>query len=122
MSDVTIQQVNLAEDPEGSFFRYAPLDGEIFASTVSEEIRSRLPDSIVVVAGENDLLTRSSALVRILERLGGIWRVLGWLLALVPRPGRDLGYDAVARVRLRLFRRPLDICPLMPGHYRRRWL
>jgi len=41
----------------------------------------------------------SSAVVRTLWILGGVWAVLGSLLWLVPRPFRDLGYRIVARHR-----------------------
>lgn len=104
----------LAEDRDGGAFRLAPLQGPTFAAAVDEERRRGLPDSLVVQLPDRTLRLRSDAAVEVLRRVGGLWRVAGELLALVPRPLRDLGYDAVARVRHRLFQRPTEACPLMP--------
>ena len=112
----------LSEDGEGRTFRFAPLDGEAFQSRVPAERRDRLPDSLVVLTDGKEIRVRSGGIVRILVRLGGYWRIFGWCLALVPRSLRDLGYRAVARIRTRLFARPLDRCPLMPERYRSRWV
>lgn len=106
----------LAEDPDGRRFRFAPLQGERFARDFEPALRARLPDSIVVHTADGRVLVRSDAVVHLLQRLGGVWRVLGTLLALVPRPLRDLAYDAIARVRTRLFAAPKVLCPLGPKH------
>jgi predicted DCC family thiol-disulfide oxidoreductase YuxK len=59
----------------------------------------RLPDSLVVRAATGALLTRSTAVVHILSRLGTGSRAAARLLRLVPRSLRDLAYDVVARGR-----------------------
>jgi predicted DCC family thiol-disulfide oxidoreductase YuxK len=59
--------------------------------------------------------------IHILERIGGPWRLAGGLFALVPQAIRDLGYDGIARVRHRLFRRPTDACPVTPPELRARF-
>src|SRR5439155_1323839 len=66
-------------------------------------------------------LARSAAVLHIAACLGGLWRALALVLRAVPAPLRDLGYDAVARVRLRLFARPTEACPLLPPHLRARF-
>ncbi|HET6370199.1 MAG TPA: DCC1-like thiol-disulfide oxidoreductase family protein [Nitrospiria bacterium] len=48
--------------------------------------------------------TRSTAVLRVVKQLSGLWPVL-YLLILVPRPLRDLVYDGIARYRYRLFGR-----------------
>ena len=111
----------LAEDPEGRAFRYAPLQGAAFRAAVPEARRPALPDSIVLRAADGALLVRSTAVVHALDRLGGIWRLAGRLLTLLPRPMRDGGYDLVARLRHRVFRRPEAACPLVPEALRRRF-
>lgn len=50
------------------------------------------------------VLVRSAAVLRVLAYLGGVWRPLGWLGAIVPRAIRDRVYDFVARHRHRLTR------------------
>lgn len=111
----------LAEDPDGRALRFAPLESEAFRATVPEGQRGGLPDSIVVATADGRLLTRSSGVLHILERLGGVWRVAAVFGRLVPARLRDAAYDAVARVRYRLFGRKDDACPFIPAALRGRF-
>ncbi|MGH7829535.1 MAG: thiol-disulfide oxidoreductase DCC family protein, partial [Candidatus Binatia bacterium] len=99
----------------------APLDSDTFRSRIPESRRPSLPDSIVVLTAEGAILTRSEAVLHILRRLGGVWRLLAALVGAIPMPGRDWLYDQIARIRHRLFRRPQDSCPLVPAHLRDRF-
>jgi predicted DCC family thiol-disulfide oxidoreductase YuxK len=110
----------LAEDGEESL-RFSPLQGKTFLEAIPERERSALPDSIVLVTPSGDVLVRSAAALRLLARIGGLWRVLGAPLRLVPGPVRDLVYDAVARVRKKIARPPAEACPVVPEHLRRRF-
>ena len=111
----------IARDRDGRRFRFAALGSEAFRRLVPEALRKGLPDSIVVLTPDGALLSRSAAIIHILDRIGGPWRLQGRLLALVPRGIRDLGYDGVARVRHRLFRKPPDACPVTPRELRARF-
>jgi predicted DCC family thiol-disulfide oxidoreductase YuxK len=111
----------LAEDRTGTAFRFAPLDGDAFRAALPAADRARLPDSIVVQTAEGAVLTRSAAVRSILQRLGGLWRVLGALTGLLPARVLDAAYDGLARVRLRLFAKPAEACPLLPKHLRDRF-
>ncbi len=111
----------LSEDADGSRFAFAPLQSDVFNEKVSEEKRASLPDSIVLLTEDGRMLTRSSAVVRLLSRLGGLWRVASWLLWVVPKPLRDLGYTFVAMVRRKVFKTPSEVCPVMPGPLRDRF-
>ncbi|MFN2376792.1 MAG: DCC1-like thiol-disulfide oxidoreductase family protein [Candidatus Binatia bacterium] len=102
----------VAEDREPARFRLAPLEGPTFAATVPESVRVHRPDSIVVTTG-SDVLLRGDAVVAILDGLGGMWRLVGGLLRLLPRALVDRSYDAVAARRLRWFGRKQEACPLM---------
>lgn len=82
-------------------FRYAPLQGETAAAHLSEKDREDL-DSVVLKMPDG-LYRHTSAVVRILWKLPGIWPFLGTLLWLVPRPIRNIGYRLVAKNRYRLF-------------------
>lgn len=108
-------------DPDGKTFRFSPLQGETFSDAAPEAARRQLPDSLVVQTEDGQLLLRSQGAVYILRRLGGFWWALGGLLALVPRPLRDFGYDTFARIRHRLAAPPADVCPLMPPEIGRRF-
>jgi predicted DCC family thiol-disulfide oxidoreductase YuxK len=110
----------LAKDGPG-LFRFAPLDSDTFRATVPEASRTNLGDSIVVLTADGSLLTRSAAVLHVLRRLGGLWRLLADLIRLIPVAARDRLYDQIARIRHRLFRRPLDSCPVVPAHLRDRF-
>jgi predicted DCC family thiol-disulfide oxidoreductase YuxK len=99
----------LAVDRAG-VFRFAPLD-----------VRASLPQSVVVRTADGELLTRWASILYILQRLGGIWRVMGSTLDLLPRGFLDWCYDRVAQVRKRLFRQPEEVCPRTPPHLRSRF-
>ena len=106
----------LSADRDGRLFRFAPIGGETFLSSIGASQRTELPDSLVVLADDGRLLIRSDATVHILRRLGNPWRTVGSLIALVPRVVRDGLYDFIARIRHRLFSAPEAACPVpSPG-------
>ena len=111
----------IAEDPEGRRFRYAPLQGERAHAVLDEGQRAAVGDTVVVISPGGDVLSRSDAAIHIGGRLGGVWRAATAPLRLVPRPMRDATYDAVARVRHRLARRPKEACPILPKELRERF-
>ena len=90
--------------------RFAPLEGPTFRSLVGSA-SSGLPDSLVLRLPDGTLLTRSAAVVAVLRRLGGAWRLPAAVMGAVPAGLADRLYDGVARVRRRLFRRPDASCP-----------
>lgn len=83
--------------------RFAPLQGETAAARLEDQDRQSL-NSMVFVTGDQSY-RRSSAVVRILRQMGGVWSAAGILLWLIPKPIRDLGYWVVASLRYRLFGR-----------------
>jgi predicted DCC family thiol-disulfide oxidoreductase YuxK len=111
----------LKQDHAGSAFRFAPLQGETIKSLVTPKQRASLPDSFVVLTCDGTLLTRSNASLYVMGRLGGGWRLLANILALIPRTLRDIVYDLVARVRYRVFGRQDDLCPVVPPALRARF-
>ena len=90
----------MAHDPEHRL-RFSPLQGATAAKILSEDLRNNL-DTLVFVH-DGAIFMRSGAVSRILMTLGGRWRVLGWLMWIVPWPIRDFGYRIVSRLRYRLF-------------------
>jgi predicted DCC family thiol-disulfide oxidoreductase YuxK len=107
----------LSED-RNCVFRFAPLQGETFQSAVPESRRAGLPDSVIVLTREGQLLSRSSAVIFLLERLGGLWRALAAVVRMIPSGLCDRLYDGIAGTRHRLFGRPADACPLLPNDLR----
>ncbi|MEX0704059.1 MAG: DCC1-like thiol-disulfide oxidoreductase family protein [Planctomycetales bacterium] len=108
----------MAADRRG-VFRFAPLQGETAARLLDRKDAEAL--STLVLLDERGTWRRSSAVVRILRRLGGARRLIGALLWLVPKPLRDLGYRAVAWQRYRLFGKR-DACRMPKPEERDRML
>jgi len=111
----------LAEDRTGNSFRFAPLQSEAFQNAVSKQKPAEISDSVVVQTSNGMLLFRSAAALHIFERLGGIWRIVAIVFRFIPTGLRDAGYDFIARIRYRLFKRPVEACPLMPPNIRTRF-
>ena len=90
----------LARDPDHRL-RFAPLQGSTAERLVKSEIRNRLDTLVFVRDGRT--FVRTAAVSRMLMTLGGLWKVLGGLLWIIPWPVRDLGYRLVSRFRYRMF-------------------
>ncbi len=90
----------LARDPDHRL-RFAPLQGSTAERLVKSEIRNRLDTLVFVRDGRT--YVRTAAVSRMLMTLGGLWKVLGGLLWMIPWPIRDLGYRLVSRFRYRMF-------------------
>jgi predicted DCC family thiol-disulfide oxidoreductase YuxK len=104
--------------------RFAPLGSDTFRERMADHPEldpASLPDSIVLELEDGRILTRSTAALEIASRLGGFWRLVALAGRLVPMPVRDAGYDAIARVRKRLFAQPKDACPILPPDLRSRF-
>jgi predicted DCC family thiol-disulfide oxidoreductase YuxK len=105
----------LRHDRTGDAFRFAPLQGQTSSSRLTLEQRIGLGDSIVVLTRDNKLLSRSEGIVHILRQLGGGWKNLAVVLAVIPLPLRDAVYDLIARIRYRVLGRRSNLCPTIPA-------
>jgi predicted DCC family thiol-disulfide oxidoreductase YuxK len=96
----------VAAEERSPDFSFAPLRSDAGRSVLSRHAMDpEFNDSIVLVEGSNGnerVFTKSTAVLRILDALGGFWRVVSWL-RIIPRPLRDGVYDFVAARRLRWF-------------------
>lgn len=111
----------LAEDNKGLVI-FSPLQGNHLKSRLKQEEIVALPDSIVLLAGDGEIYLKSTAVGLLLTGLGGLWRPLGELLLLIPRPIRDFGYSAVGLIRKKLAPLPTDLCPVIAPDLRSRFL
>lgn len=109
----------LRNDVSEGAFRFMPLQSERVEEVLPGKLRPEmLPDSMVVVTQQGEVLMKSDAALYIGERMGGIWRILGLLGKRVPRGLRDSVYDLIASIRHRLFAKPDDMCPVQPERVR----
>jgi predicted DCC family thiol-disulfide oxidoreductase YuxK len=99
----------IARDRGGTAFVFSPLAEGSAAETVRVQTESGV------------LLTHSDAVLHLLERVGGPWRVLALAGRVVPRRLRDAVYTVVARHRYRVFGRTATACPVVPEDLRSRF-
>jgi len=112
----------IAEDVDGTKFRFAPLQESSLESFAPTRQRAWVSDSVIVRTTEGSLLKRSAAFIHILRRLGGAWRVIAAIVALVPRPLVDAAYDSIARIRYVVFGRRTNSCPVVSPELRIRFV
>ena len=115
-----LNQFVLRRDREG-IFRFASLQSPLAARILARHgANPRDLDTVYVVLNhdltkdaqpDEGLLPRSEAVIFVLKRLGGIWKVLGLFVQLLPRFLLDWGYRVVARHRYRVFGR-FETCML----------
>jgi predicted DCC family thiol-disulfide oxidoreductase YuxK len=105
--------------------RYAPLQSNLGREILARFGIHTFPDGVMLLTDaltpQERLYSRSDAVAEALRQLPSPWRLLGRLVALVPRRLREFGYGIVARLRYRIFGR-YDTCPLPPLHQRRKLL
>jgi predicted DCC family thiol-disulfide oxidoreductase YuxK len=109
----------LERDPAARL-RFASLQSGVGRALLAEHgLDADALDTIVLVDADGAHL-RSDAALRIVRVLGPPW---SWLrvLAALPRPLRDAGYDFVARNRYRWFGKK-DACPMPRAEWRTRFL
>jgi len=106
-------------------FRFAPLQSSLGREVLARFDIHSFPDGVMLLTDAltpaEHLYGRSDAVAAALHQLGGIWRLTGKALSLLPRPLRDWGYGIIARFRYRLFGR-YDTCPIPPPEQRERLL
>ncbi len=99
--------------------RFAPLQGSTYASLQALDKPNDV--SSMVLSQGDELYTHSSAVLKMLSHMGGLWSFLGGLGRLIPRPLRDAAYRFVAMRRLKWFG-PADYCNLPNPTQRLRFL
>ena len=104
----------LAEDWSGSAFRFAALDREGASESGRSPADIHPARSVIVQTAGGRTLVRSTAVLHMMHRLGGMWAVIADMASLVPRPMRDVAYRLLAWVGRRLCRTGVDCGPLSP--------
>ncbi|QFU82711.1 thiol-disulfide oxidoreductase DCC family protein [Natronorubrum aibiense] len=112
-------QFIIPRDPEGQF-HFASLQSGVGQQLLAEHgLETESLESVVLLEGE-DSYVKSAAVIRIAQRLGGVYRLLG-PVRFLPRRLRDGVYDLVADHRYRVFGTK-DQCLLPTGDVRDRFL
>jgi len=94
-------QFLIKRDPAGKF-RFASLQSDFGRSQLIRfNLNPDLLHSVIVIEGDN-VLQRSDAALRIVNQLGGPWKILT-ALKIFPKFLRDALYNVVARNRYKVF-------------------
>ena len=120
-----LNQFVLRRDSD-AIFRFASLQSALAARILSRHSADPQDlDTVYVVLNhelpDERLLPRSDAIIFVLKRLRGFWKLLGFLLQHLPRVLRDAAYRLVARNRYRIFGR-FETCMLPGPENRNRFL
>lgn len=89
-------------------FKVATLQGATAQKLLSAQRRSEIDTVVVLDKGQE--LTKSNAILRIFQQLGGAWKVAG-ILRIIPAFFRDWAYDIIAQNRYTVFGK-WDTCRL----------
>ncbi|MGH9949311.1 MAG: thiol-disulfide oxidoreductase DCC family protein [Pyrinomonadaceae bacterium] len=108
------------ERDKAGYFKFAPLQSEIGEGLAAKYgIEKVETDSVIVI--ENDrAYTHSSAALRIVKRLDGIWSWF-YIFIIIPKPIRDICYKLFAKYRYKLFGRQ-DACMMPTPEVRAKFL
>ena len=107
---------------KGVVIQFAPLPGETFKEQFTEKQAIEFPDSLILLTEAGDVLMLSDAAVYAMKTLSPGWRCVGKFVGLLPKPIRDFGYHFVAAIRKKIFKKPENVCPLVPDELRGRFL
>lgn len=119
MCDHTVQF--LLDEDASQTLKFAALQGE--TATRRTDVPSDLKSVAFVInygTAQEQTYFRSEAVLRMLDQIGGFWRVVSWL-RIIPRSLRDTVYDAIAQRRYRWFGK-LDTCRIPSPELRARFL
>jgi predicted DCC family thiol-disulfide oxidoreductase YuxK len=114
----------LERDPAGRF-HFAPLQSDLARQVLRRHGRNASDlDTMYLVANyertPERVFERSAAVVEVWRRLGGPWKLLGWL-RFVPAPLRDFVYGLIVKSRYRIWGK-YESCPLPAPEWRGRFV
>lgn len=101
-------------------FIFSPLYGKLFHKTIKNSNIEVSVDSIIVFDPiNNKVLDKGMAVIFILDRIGGKWKVLSCFLKKIPICILNLGYIVFSKTRNKFFPRPSSVCPLFKENLRK---
>lgn len=109
----------LSENIYQTAFVFMPIQGKLFQELMKTNNVSDLPDSIVVYdIDKQKLLYKAEAVTRVLESLGGLWKLIANILKFTPLKISNIAYDLIAGNRHRIYKKPHSPCPLLPKEWK----
>ena len=109
----------IKRDKEGKF-KFASLQSETGQQKLEHfGLAKNEFESFVLIRGDKYYL-RSTGILKLLRDLGGIWKLF-YVFIIIPRPLRDLLYNAIAKSRYKIFGRR-DVCMIPTPELKERFL
>lgn len=104
----------LKRDRSGTIY-FAPIQSELYKKFATEKKIALTPRSILVYnETEGRILSESGAVFYLLRNCGGFWRGMVGVCDMVPISFWNHLYRLVARVRHRMFAKPMGLIPELP--------
>lgn len=100
--------------------KFASLQGETARQNLPPERVAKIEPDTVLYLRDGEVFERSTAVLLVLNDLGGVWSIF-YVLIVLPRFLRDLVYRLVARYRYQVFGKR-DTCRLPQPHEKERLL
>jgi len=100
-------------------FRFVPSQSEMGKRLIEKYFKDFDLQTVVLIDDEK-AYTKSDAFLRIMKKLGGLWKAL-LVLWIIPRPVRDFFYDLIARNRYRIFGKK-DSCMIPSPEVKKRFI
>ncbi len=115
----SIVKFTIKRDTKGKF-KFAALQSDEGKTLLKElGLTSNYFDSLVLIIGDKYYL-KSSAGLRVLRELGGIWKIV-YVFIYLPIPFRDFIYDLIAKTRYRIFGKQ-NVCMVPTTDIKQRFL
>lgn len=111
----------LSEERAGQL-RFTPLQSGQLAQHIGEDALQGLGDTVVVQTPEGDVLTEARAIACLLDRIGGLWRIVSIPLRILPDAVAARLYHFVGDRRYRWFGQKVNHCPILPPDLRARFI
>jgi len=110
----------IIERDRQAYFRFTPLQSEIGQELLEKfHIEKAETDSVILIEDES-AYTYSSAALRIVRKLNGLWSWL-YVFIIVPKPIRDFLYKLFAKYRYRIFGKN-EVCMVPTPELKHRFL
>lgn len=101
-------------------FLFCPQKSNRFENLKNQFAQKAFADSIAVYLENSDkLVFKTKAVILVLKYLRWPWKILVYLLQMVPTFIADFFYDLLARKRQSFFKKPTNDCPIIPLNLRR---
>ncbi len=105
-----------------TIFNFSPQQGRAAENLLGRDTLSKLPDSVWLFDTDKKIYLKSLAITSIANKLGGSWKILGYLISTMPLFFTNYLYDLIAENRHRIFKKTGTLCPLVTPEIKVRFL